>query len=238
LEDVEGLIRQAPQDIQSILAGIEMSFKTYCEKIADLQAEKRELELKYRERLWRNHGCRFSSLYGDDGEMQCNECGLDFKSGSTIDELEKTLAARAFARYEEDKARLADCGNIPDLDKDIDVYERLTTMGMALDVEKHEHAKTKMERDGFMELAKGATACVETGQKWMESDGKKIETLRTTVNVLGDLLLRIHPHAKHRLKCVEEDCEGFGSTSQANEASNLIAELDQVIEAIKKGRAG
>lgn len=32
-----------------------------------------------REFLWLNHGCGSHYLYGDDGEMQCNNCLLDFK---------------------------------------------------------------------------------------------------------------------------------------------------------------
>lgn len=28
---------------------------------------------------WLNHGCDVPALYGDDGEMACNACGLDFK---------------------------------------------------------------------------------------------------------------------------------------------------------------
>ena len=31
-----------------------------------------------RKLLWVRHGCVFSNLYGDDGEMQCNKCGIDF----------------------------------------------------------------------------------------------------------------------------------------------------------------
>lgn len=29
--------------------------------------------------LWLRHGCESSAKYGDDGEMQCNQCGIDFK---------------------------------------------------------------------------------------------------------------------------------------------------------------
>lgn len=29
--------------------------------------------------LWLRHGCPMSTLYGDDGEMQCSKCGIDFK---------------------------------------------------------------------------------------------------------------------------------------------------------------
>jgi len=31
-----------------------------------------------RQMLWFRHGCSVGSLYGDDGEMQCNSCGIDF----------------------------------------------------------------------------------------------------------------------------------------------------------------
>jgi predicted transglutaminase-like cysteine proteinase len=36
-----------------------------------------EENMELRKLLWLNHG--HSQLYGDDGEMQCHECGLDFK---------------------------------------------------------------------------------------------------------------------------------------------------------------
>lgn len=38
-------------------------------------------ERTIRERLWLNHGCPISTLYGDDGELQCNNssCRIDFK---------------------------------------------------------------------------------------------------------------------------------------------------------------
>ncbi len=40
------------------------------------------MEYKLRRLLWLNHGCIFASLYGDDGEMQCNKCLIDFKRDS------------------------------------------------------------------------------------------------------------------------------------------------------------
>lgn len=36
-------------------------------------------ENEVREDLWLNHGHGYNALYGDDGEMQCAKCGLDFK---------------------------------------------------------------------------------------------------------------------------------------------------------------
>jgi hypothetical protein len=35
-------------------------------------------QLKFRKLLWLRHGCPISVLYGDDGEMQCGKCGIDF----------------------------------------------------------------------------------------------------------------------------------------------------------------
>jgi len=38
-----------------------------------------EEEQILRKLLWVRHGCPFPALYGDDGEMQCNNCMIDFK---------------------------------------------------------------------------------------------------------------------------------------------------------------
>jgi hypothetical protein len=50
---------------------------------ADLAAL-REVEPEVRMQLWLTHGCGLASLYGDDGEMQCNRFApfIDFKRGS------------------------------------------------------------------------------------------------------------------------------------------------------------
>jgi len=37
------------------------------------------VEKELRELLWLRHGCDFKYLYGDDGEMQCSKCQIDFK---------------------------------------------------------------------------------------------------------------------------------------------------------------
>ena len=36
-------------------------------------------ELTLREMLWLRHGCEVGTLYGDDGEMQCSHCMIDFR---------------------------------------------------------------------------------------------------------------------------------------------------------------
>jgi hypothetical protein len=40
-------------------------------------------ELTLRKLLWIRHGC--SGLYGDDGEMQCGQCLIDFKREPAAD---------------------------------------------------------------------------------------------------------------------------------------------------------
>ena len=38
-----------------------------------------EAEKKWRRTLWLRHGCSLAAHYGDDGEMQCSKCLIDFK---------------------------------------------------------------------------------------------------------------------------------------------------------------
>lgn len=40
---------------------------------------------RLRQELWLGHGCSFAALYGDDGEMQCHTCRLDFKRAPVQD---------------------------------------------------------------------------------------------------------------------------------------------------------
>lgn len=35
--------------------------------------------LRLKKLLWLRHGCSIAGLYGDDGEMQCGNCMIDFK---------------------------------------------------------------------------------------------------------------------------------------------------------------
>jgi len=37
-----------------------------------------EIEKELRREWWLSHGCSIVALYGDDGEMHCGECGIDF----------------------------------------------------------------------------------------------------------------------------------------------------------------
>lgn len=48
---------------------------------------------KLRELLWLRHGCSFFQLYGDDGEMQCTNCMIDFKRES-VENISSKFAQR------------------------------------------------------------------------------------------------------------------------------------------------
>lgn len=50
--------------------------------------DSREENIELRRLLWENHG--HNGLYGDDGEMQCGACGVDFKRDS-IKTIEKAI---------------------------------------------------------------------------------------------------------------------------------------------------
>lgn len=43
------------------------------------------LDLEIRKLLWLRHGCPINALYGDDGEMQCGICLVDFRRDSAED---------------------------------------------------------------------------------------------------------------------------------------------------------
>ena len=57
-----------------------------------------EDEKLLRELLWLNHGCGFEGIYGDDGEMQCNNLQahypIDFKRDSP-----KLIERKLMERY-------------------------------------------------------------------------------------------------------------------------------------------
>jgi hypothetical protein len=64
----------------------------------------KQLETELRELYWKGHGCSIALLYGDDGEMQCNNIDrhrpLDFKRES-LDVIKEELMR---ARIQQSKA--------------------------------------------------------------------------------------------------------------------------------------
>lgn len=57
--------------------------------------EEKAENLKLRELLWLGHGCQ--GLYGDDGEMQCGECRIDFLR-QPAHEIEATFQRKALEK--------------------------------------------------------------------------------------------------------------------------------------------
>lgn len=61
-------------------------------------------ELTLRQLLWLNHGCSPVRLYGDDGEMQCQTCMIDFKRSSP-ESIKRTFFLRGLERYNAEAER-------------------------------------------------------------------------------------------------------------------------------------
>ena len=51
---------------------------------------------RLRELLWLYHGCPSPALYGDDGEMQCGACVIDFRR-NTVETIRARWEAKARA---------------------------------------------------------------------------------------------------------------------------------------------
>lgn len=64
------------------------------ERIAELEADNKGL----RTLLILRHGCGFDALYGDDGELQCHKCGIDFKR-MPAEEISERFEAIGRANY-------------------------------------------------------------------------------------------------------------------------------------------
>jgi hypothetical protein len=57
-----------------------------------------EAERKLRQLLWLNHGCSINMLYGDDGEMQCSACMIDFKR-DPVEKIEKAIINKSKTKW-------------------------------------------------------------------------------------------------------------------------------------------
>ena len=64
----------------------------------EARSEAIEVENKLRRLLWLRHGC--DGLYGDDGEMQCSRCVIDFKRDN-VDDIIKSFESIAVRKLKE-----------------------------------------------------------------------------------------------------------------------------------------
>lgn len=84
-----------PEGSQAI-GSASKTFPTF--SVRDEAAPTREETREIREWLWINHGCPISSLYGDDGELQCgngrpHHLPLDFRRQPLLELLQAVVAA-------------------------------------------------------------------------------------------------------------------------------------------------
>jgi hypothetical protein len=57
------------------------------------QTDPKKENKQLRQLIWLTHGCPIASLYGDDGEMQCGRCLIDFKR-ATVGEIRGGLSKK------------------------------------------------------------------------------------------------------------------------------------------------
>lgn len=72
--------------------------KLVSDDFGGLKAENKLL----RKLLWERHGCDTISLYGDDGELQCGKCMIDFKR-LPAKEIEGTWIKQIILRLQTDE---------------------------------------------------------------------------------------------------------------------------------------
>jgi len=98
----QAMLKSKLADLEGKNAMTEKNFQGYVEMNQDDMLS-RNAEIKtLRMLLWLRHGCgRISHLYGDDGEMQCSKCGIDFKR-TKASEIEKTFFIAGLLKLKRD----------------------------------------------------------------------------------------------------------------------------------------
>jgi hypothetical protein len=66
-----------------LICKVRESFERFSNK-EELYPSVEESEYELRKLIWLNHGCSVEYLYGDDGELQCHKCRIDFKRDSVF----------------------------------------------------------------------------------------------------------------------------------------------------------
>jgi len=84
----------AKHNVEHTLAGCDIKIDT-----VELPKDFDDIQI-LRKLLWLKHGCSSAFLYGDDGEMQCSRCVIDFKrdSISSIEDKFNHIALRGIAK--------------------------------------------------------------------------------------------------------------------------------------------
>lgn len=83
----------------------------YHNTISERSMELEQENTRLREMLWFNHGHQgHPILYGDDGEMQCNTCRIDFKRDSA-EEIQRKVRAYNELKYSKEMQALKEAGD-------------------------------------------------------------------------------------------------------------------------------
>ncbi len=75
-------------DILEFVAYLKNEYNIQNAPISELDRLKEE-NFELRKIWWLSHGCPISALYGDDGELQCSGCMVDFKRESYAEIMDK-----------------------------------------------------------------------------------------------------------------------------------------------------
>jgi hypothetical protein len=112
-----------------------------------------------RQMLWIRHGC--TGLYGDDGELQCSKCMIDFRR-DPIQKIEARFFELGQAQLKADEAKLPDnvlwhqSGINPKGEPFVQLLRGNTVIGQMSAEEARDHARTILEaaeaaeQDSFM----------------------------------------------------------------------------------------
>lgn len=92
--DLWAIIRQKERDAYGAANALNVAeLDAQCANLALESAALRADVQALRKFVWLGHGCPFPALYGDDGEMSCGRCLVDFKRASVDDIINAARAA-------------------------------------------------------------------------------------------------------------------------------------------------
>lgn len=111
-------------------------------RAADALRVAQEESLQLRKLLWLHHGHEGPALYGDDGEMQCHACVIDFRRADPND-IDERWYAEGVKRYHAEQSALAE------VTRERDLYKHSAEVGCinSLDAEQiNEGLRTALRR--------------------------------------------------------------------------------------------
>ena len=108
LKDAQKTIKEHPltRNFKSIIFNLDTL------SVVDGSEDVREDEMILRKLLWLNHRFDINALYGDDGELSCGNCLIDFKRDSAEDIQNKFIQRGLEKLYKQQKEKTCLCGYV------------------------------------------------------------------------------------------------------------------------------